>query len=179
MKNCNKCSTLKELILFPKRKSSKDGYRNTCKICVNVAMKIRYQRDDVKIKEQEKSQKWYQNNKEYQKEKTKEYKKISRQNIEIKLRDNLRNRLNGAIKNNTKIGSAVTDLGCTIEELKKHLESQFTEGMNWDNWSRSGWHIDHVKRLADFELTEEVQFKEACHYTNLQPLWAKDNWSKG
>ena len=45
----------------------------------------------------------------------------------------LRGRLSSAIKNNQKAGSAVSDLGCTIDELKSQLESQFTEGMSWDN----------------------------------------------
>jgi hypothetical protein len=48
--------------------------------------------------------------------------------------------------------------------------------MTWDNWTTDGWHIDHIKPLASsFDLTDRKQFLEACHYTNLQPLWAKDN----
>lgn len=97
----------------------------------------------------------------------------------FKLSDILRSRLNKAIKNNQKAGSAVADLGCSIEELKIHLESQFQEGMSWGNYGLKGWHIDHIKPLASFDLTKEEELKEACHYTNLQPLWAEDNLSKG
>lgn len=101
------------------------------------------------------------------------------QQLKNKLRNNLRSRLNKALKGGYKIGSAIGDLGCTIEELKAHLESQFQEGMTWDNWSKDGWHIDHIKPLASFDLADEEDLKKACHYTNLQPLWAKDNLSKG
>ena len=76
-------------------------------------------------------------------------------------------------------GSAVRDLGCTIEELKLYLAAKFQPGMSWENWSFAGWHIDHIRPLASFDLTDSAQFKLAVHYTNLQPLWAKDNFSKG
>jgi len=83
-----------------------------------------------------------------------------------------------------KVGSAVRDLGCTPEELRKHLEYLMKEGMTWDNYgpwheTEMRWHIDHVKPLASFDLTDREQFLEACHYTNLQPLWARENLSKG
>ena len=100
-------------------------------------------------------------------------------NIQYKLSCNLRSRLRIAINKNYKSGSAVRDLGCTVTELKTYLESKFQSGMNWDNYGYYGWHIDHIKPLANFDLTNRQQFLEACHYTNLQPMWAKDNLSKG
>ena len=95
-----------------------------------------------------------------------------------RLRDNLRGRLRQALRGGFRVGSAVRDLGCTIEELKKHLESRFRPGMTWENWSPTGWHIDHIKPLASFDLTDRAQFLQACHYTNLQPLWAAENLRK-
>lgn len=77
-----------------------------------------------------------------------------------------------------KSGSPVRDLGCSLEELKTHLEQQFQLGMTWENWSRTGWHIDHIQPLSSFDLTDREQFLKAAHYTNLQPLWAKDNLVK-
>jgi len=74
-------------------------------------------------------------------------------------------------------GSAVRDLGCSLSELIEHLERQFQPGMTWDN--RGAWHIDHRRPLASFDLLDRVQLLQACHYTNLQPLWAFDNLSKG
>lgn len=98
--------------------------------------------------------------------------------IQFKLNMRLRSRLNCALRGNYKNGSAVRDLGCTIDELKSYLESKFQSGMTWDNWTSEGWHIDHIKPLSSFDLTDRKQLLEACHYTNLQPLWAKDNLSK-
>jgi len=94
--------------------------------------------------------------------------------VQFKLACRLRNRIWDSLKS----GSAVKDLGCTIDELKTYLESKFQTGMTWDNWSKDGWHIDHIKPLASFDLSDRKQLLEACHYTNLQPLWAKDNLAK-
>ena len=98
--------------------------------------------------------------------------------VDFKLRQTLRTRLNRALKMNWKSGSSVKDLGCSIQELKAHLESLFSEGMTWLNHSRDGWHIDHIQPLSKFDLTDRSQFKEACNYMNLQPLWAADNIRK-
>lgn len=73
--------------------------------------------------------------------------------------------------------SAVRDLGCTLTEFVQHLEQQFTLGMSWDNYG--DWHVDHKKPLISFDLTDAEQCRAACHYTNLQPLWAADNLKKG
>jgi len=105
--------------------------------------------------------------------------KAYRQTIRRKLAANMRHRLRDALNGNFKSGSAVRDLGCTVPELKTYLESLFLPGMTWDNWTADGWHIDHIKPLASFDLANSDQLKEACHFSNLQPLWAKENLSKG
>ena len=120
---------------------------------------------------------------EVNKDKIKEYLEAYHYNklktdIQYKLRHNLRCRLHSAIKRNYKAGSAVKDLGCSIDELKSYLESKFSSGMTWDNWALDGWHIDHIKPLASFNLTDRNQLLEACNYMNLQPLWATDNLIK-
>ncbi len=81
----------------------------------------------------------------------------------------------GQVKNN----KTFTLLGYTKYELKDHLESQFTDGMSWDNMSE--WHIDHIRPVASFNYTttECEDFKKCWALSNLQPLWAKDNMSKG
>jgi hypothetical protein len=96
--------------------------------------------------------------------------------LEKRIKRNLRSRLNKALQGNYKTGSAVRDLGCSIEELKKYLESKFQDGMTWDNYGQ--WHIDHIRPLCSFNLQDPEELKKVCHYSNLQPLWAKDNLDK-
>ena len=107
-------------------------------------------------------------------------KKYKYQNdVQFRLAEILRGRIRGAVKEGWKLGSAVKDLGCTVEELKFYLEGQFQDGMTWDNWSKTGWHIDHKIPLTFFNLTDRGQFLQAVHYTNLQPMWASENLRKG
>lgn len=68
-------------------------------------------------------------------------------------------------------------VGCTFEELKLHIEKQFTDGMTWENYGIDGWHIDHIKPLAMANTKEEIIASN--HYTNLQPMWQLDNLKKG
>ncbi len=110
--------------------------------------------------------------------------KRKKTDIQFRLSCNLRNRLWGAIKRGSKSGSSVRDLGCTIAELKMYLEGQFQDGMTWENWTRvdlheRAWNVDHKIPLDFFDLTDREQFLRACHYTNLQPMWARENISKG
>ena len=125
-----------------------------------------------------------QYNKQYNKDHAEEVKQWHKQynkdrrktNIQYKLAYNLRTRLWYALKGNLKSGSAVHDLGCSIKELKAYLESKFKLEMTWDNYGK--WHIDHMKPLVTFDLTDREQFLKANHYTNLQPLWAEENQIK-
>lgn len=95
-----------------------------------------------------------------------------------KLAINIRGRLNQAIRGQYKSGSAISALGCSISELKTHLESKFQPGMSWENYGKNGWHIDHIIPLCKFNLANSVEFNKACHYSNLQPLWQIDNLNK-
>jgi hypothetical protein len=88
----------------------------------------------------------------------------------------IRSRLHDALKNNYKNGFAVDNIGCTIEFLKQYLESKFQPGMSWVNQGQ--WHIDHIIPLSKYDLNNNLELKKACHYTNLQPLWARDNLKK-
>lgn len=89
----------------------------------------------------------------------------------------LRSRITSATKRDTKTGSAIRDLGCSIAELKVDPAAKFRDGMTWDNWPKH-WHIDHVRPLGLFDLTDFTQFAEACHYTNLQPLLVDEHRRK-
>lgn len=143
-----------------------------------------YRRNN-KEKVAEKEREWRNNNKEHIAKRNAEYKKERRQNdIQYKIACNLRSRVSAVVRGKIKSGSSVQDLGCSVKELKQHLESQFYshpetgETMTWDNYSLKGWHIDHVKPLASFDLSNREQFLKVCHYTNLQSLWAEENLRK-
>lgn len=68
-------------------------------------------------------------------------------------------------------------LGCNFEKAIEHIESQFKQGMTWENHGLYGWHIDHIIPLSSANNLQELE--GLCHYSNLQPLWAKDNLRKG
>ena len=67
-------------------------------------------------------------------------------------------------------------VGCTEKECNEWLESQFLPGMSWEN--RDLWHIDHMKPLDLFDALDPEEQRKACHYTNIQPLWSKDNFEQ-
>jgi len=99
--------------------------------------------------------------------------------VQFKIALCLRRRLYMAVKGMHRSGLAVRELGCSIPEFKAYIEAMFVSGMNWDNWSKDGWHLDHIKPLHKFDLTDPEQLRIACHFTNLQPLWSLDNHRKG
>ena len=153
----------------------------------------RYQQNKEKFKKQfaeyhqknrekilERHKKYRQENKDKIREVNKKYQnRKEKEDINYLLARRLRSRLKMAIKKEVKTGSAVIDLGCSIQELKEYLEKQFKPGMTWENWGTHGWHLDHIVPLCSFDLTDRQQFLEAVNYKNLQPLWAKENIVKG
>lgn len=98
--------------------------------------------------------------------------------IEYRIAENLRTRLRAALKGKLKSGSAVNDLGCSLADLRKHLEEQFSPEMNWQNHG-TVWHIDHILPLANYQLSDRGTLRRLVHYTNLQPLLVLDNLTKG
>ena len=203
-KVCTICRVEKELSEFYKDKFKKYGVKNQCKVCTlekqkeydqqNRQQKMQYNKEYYQQNREQKiqrSKKHYQQNrevilkrhneyeqkpevKERRSKRTKQRRK-SDPNFKIKL--NLRNRLYYALKGQNKSASTLELLGCSIEHLREHLESQFQEGMTFENYG--DWHIDHIRPCASFDLKDPKQQKECFHYTNLQPLWASENLSKG
>lgn len=95
----------------------------------------------------------------------------------FRIKRNLRRRMAQVLKRGTKKGSAIKDLGCTADFLKKYLENQFYSGMTWDNYGKF-WIIDHKKALCFFDLTDREQFLKAVNYKNLKPLTIEDHVKK-
>lgn len=108
---------------------------------------------------------------------SKYWKNKRKTDINFKIAHSLRSRINSIISKGTRKGSAVRDLGCSIEEFKIYIEQLFVPGMTWVNHGK--WHFDHIKPLSSFNLSNRNQFLEACNYRNIQPLWAKENLKKG
>ena len=100
-----------------------------------------------------------------------------RKNIHNKLACNLRTRIRIALKGYVKSDTTMELVGCSVKFLRKYLEKQFIKGMLWKNYGK--WHVDHIRPCASFDLRKKSEQKKCFHYTNLQPLWAKDNISKG
>lgn len=90
---------------------------------------------------------------------------------------NARNRLRKFLTRQCRNESSLSLIGCDIVTFKTHLEQQFVLGMNWNNYGK--WHIDHKIPCASFDLSKPEEQKKCFHFTNLQPLWARDNLVKG
>jgi hypothetical protein len=90
--------------------------------------------------------------------------------------DSTRSRMSAALKGQTD-GKLFERLRYTLGELVSHLESKFSEGMNWSNYGQ--WHIDHIRPCSSFDLSDPAIFLECWALDNLQPLWKSDNLRKG
>lgn len=98
--------------------------------------------------------------------------------LNFKIARRLRKRIWAAVVDGEKSDLTFALVGCSIDFFKKHIETQFRPGMSWENYGPA-WHIDHKRPCASFDLSKSEQQYECFHYTNLQPLWAKENLSKG
>lgn len=92
----------------------------------------------------------------------------------------LRSRVRSAVRNGQKRGSAIRDLGCTVDELKAHLEAHFSSGMTWETFGHGEgrWSIDHIFPFKRADLTDRAHVLAVCNYRNLQPEWFSDNVRK-
>lgn len=97
---------------------------------------------------------------------------------EIRIAKNLRIRLSISMRSckEKKNNKTMEYVGCSKEQLRSHIESQFKDGMNWENYGK--WHIDHIVPISSFDLSKENQIFKAMNYINLQPLWAEENIKK-
>lgn len=110
--------------------------------------------------------------------KAKSLKKRYHENPHLRVLMCLRSRLFIGLRGITKSDRTMGLLGCTIPELRAHLEKQFTPGMTWENYGPI-WHIDHIRPCASFDLTDPAQQRICFNWSNLQPLFAEENLKKG
>ena len=186
MKKCSKCKIIKSFEEFNKDLSRKDGYQYKCISCKKLYYKYipgtSIKNDKVKSEfyianNRERSKNRYINNREACIEYSKKYiKNRLKTDSLFKLLYTLRKRTRQVFKNKKFIKPSTRLLiGEDLSFVKNYLENQFTEGMSWENHGK--WHIDHIIPLSS--ASNESELIKLCHYTNLQPLWAFDNLSKG
>lgn len=204
MKNCNRCKLELEYSLFNKNKRMKDGYSSTCRECMKIVNNQSYTNN--KEKRNATSKMWYELNKEKHIKYTSDYQKsnpeINRRSTakylknnpeyytgyrrnrykndpQFKLRIILGTRLNEVLKKSkTNKGSNIIKLlGCSLEDLKLHLEKQFKEEMDWGNHG-SYWEVDHIIPCDNFNMQDPEQQKQCFNYSNLQPLTVTQNRQK-
>jgi hypothetical protein len=135
------------------------------------------QGDDGATKRKEYMQQWRNDNRDkYQKYLNEYEKKRRKEDLNFKIKKQLRDRFKYLIKNKT----ATIDkyLGCSVEDFRRYMELKFSPNMTWENHG-TYWHIDHIKPLDSFDLSDETHLEVALHYTNLQPLEKNENLSKG
>lgn len=150
-------------------------YRKKNKEKLNARKRKLRELNKDKIREYQKT--YRENNKEALLEKRRLWHSKQEQSSNYMLSLRLKSRMRQAIIKGSgfKIGLSQELLGCDWQTVKEWLESQFVDGMSWDNHGVDGWHIDHKIPCSFFDMTNEYEQKQCFHYTNLQPLWAKDN----
>ena len=184
-KKCVKCNLEKKLVDFTKSKTSKDGYRNTCKNCTNLAKnneKYKLKQKEYRIKNRNKKLIYMSiyNSKKENKERVKNW------HIENKDRVNELKRYNRKYItphvevwrrlltrvlykfDKPKEGHTIDLLGYSALNLKEHIASLFTDNMSWDNYGE--WHIDHIIPVINFNKDELPSVVNAL--SNLRPMWA-------
>ncbi len=190
MKRCSKCKNTKLSEEFYK---SRNSLTTECKQCTKERMKRYYQINQKQIriknnvyyeKNKDKFRKYYAKYSKQEENKLRaricqqNYYKKSKHNANFRLQDSISSVMWRSLKNNKRGHKTFEMLGYTVEKLKRYLESQFTDGMTWENYGK--WHIDHIIPISFFQYisTEDVEFKMCWRLENLQPLWAKDNLRK-
>ena len=162
---------------FVKNGNAKYVYMEECKVCGDPYLMDKYCATPFCGKScSHKGKRCY--NYKHGKANTREYYKIYIKKIDNKIKMYLRTRIYHALKGINKSKHTEELIGCSIEFLKQHLESQFTKGMSWDNYSLYGWHVDHIRPCTSFNLSKSKEQLKCFNYKNLQPLWAIDNHKK-
>jgi hypothetical protein len=168
----------------PNKKANNDKYAEKNREKIREKNRSAYHKDIDKSRRlnREKRKRLRAQNLEHYRKYGREYVKNNYQRLKSNpnwvIRHSLRTRFVRAVTQEYKNSSCIHMLGCSIEEFRQYLESKFQEGMSWENYGQFGWHIDHIMPCAAFDLTKEEEQKKCFHYSNMQPLWWKDNLEK-
>lgn len=177
-KICRKCQDEKPLESFQINKANKnDGYAWICKKC--MAVQFQQTKNQTKERRKDARRRSYLTHRSTIIQQAVKYRK-QRLSTDPKYRSikNLRGRVRAALKGILKSDKTMELIGCTPVELHQYLEKQFKDGMSWSNYGSTGWCIDHIVPCSAYDLSDPIEQKQCFHYTNLQPMWSKDNFSK-
>ena|ERR1700677_1147837 len=176
MKQCARCGIEKILgVDFTyKSKSNKDGFSSWCNACHSENRMSRYA--SLSDEERTRNRNWKHLNRNKINDQVRNRMK---NDILFRLRKNLSTRLSEFLKGKSRNSSIVDMIGCSLEELKYHIESQFLPEMTWENYGLGfgKWNIDHVYPLSLAKTQEELY--KLNHHSNLRPMWSQDNLKKG
>ena len=185
-RRCTKCDIIKPFEDYTTQKAGFMGRKSPCRICDSKYDKEYQSKTNVRAKRdkspeaKEYRKQYIAGNKDWWRKYEREYKNSRRQeDMFFKIKGNLSSRLSKLINKKGQELNTQELIGCNRDIFLQHLESQFTEGMTWENYGLKGWHVDHIMPISSYDLTNEDEVKKACHYTNLQPLWWQDNLEKG
>lgn len=185
-KRCTKCSEIKPFTQFSPQKAGFMGFKSQCRNCdkeydKKYQQKTNYRSNrDKTPKAKSYRKKYVQENIDWWRKYEREYRSARRkEDMFFKIKSNLSSRLSDLISKRCINSTTLELIGCDRDFFLDYLENQFKDGMNWGNYGLKGWHVDHILPLSSFDLTIESEVKKACHYTNLQPLWWKENMEKG
>lgn len=196
MKRCYKCKTNKEENSFTKGQTwcrecraihrkkviekTRKYYRNYCQTeRGKESIKKCEARLETKEKRRQAQKRFRIRHPEIDKIRQEYHKQRRQTDMGFRIACIMRNRVGVLIKKGDKSGRTMELLGCNMEHFIKHIESQWREGMNWQTYGRLGWHLDHIKPCASFDLTDSEQQKKCFHWSNYQPLWYYENGEKG
>lgn len=156
-------------------KSSRNFYCDACQV-----LSKKRQLPDAKVKTKKYVEKYFSNpkNKKKAREAQNAWKRNKvKQDPVFCLVQRVRARLGEVMRKSRfpKTGNTQEIIGCTWEQLAKHIERQFTKEMTWEN--RHLWHLDHIIPLSSAKTKDDVL--RLNHFTNLRPLLSEDNLKKG
>lgn len=174
MAACTKCLRDDPECGFLIRKDRGKPYRQ-CRDCMNAR---KWHKSNPE-KHRDAGRRWVASNRDRAREIWREMRSRRMSRPEVRVHARVSNQIYCSLSMK-KSGKKTFDmLGYTATDLKSHLEAQFTAGMSWDN--HGDWHIDHIVPLAEFSFDGDIEtaVKRAWALSNLRPIWAKDNLSKG
>lgn len=208
-KHCPKCNATKHLSMFGRSKQRKSGLRPWCKDCHNASNKQWREQNPDKAKAavsrweklnpervRDKSRRWAEQNREACRKRSQAWRDENPEKSKACIKAHyyqkrskdlsylLRNRVGNMVRSCLVSGKGgrrtFSVLGYSLEELRTHLERQFSKQMTWEAFANGEIHIDHIVPISSFNITttECIDFRRAWALSNLRPLWASDNIRK-